>query len=537
MTRFDPREPRPSEARALSARSGHGARHRWGLVAGPLAFGLLLALVEAGDGANALGVEARNAAAVGAWMAIWWMTEAVPIAATSLLPLVLFPLLGVADIRATSAPYANPLIFLFLGGFLIALALENSQLHRRLALAIASRAGASPRRLISGFMLASAALSMWISNTATAMLMLPIGLSIIELARRAGRAAEARAGTRASEEESEQGDGRHFALGLLLGVAYACSLGGMATLVGTPTNALLAAYLQETYGLEIPFVRWMLVALPLSLLGLAVVHLVLTRIVYPLRLDHIPGGAEFLRAESQALGPPSRAEKRVALVFGLTAVLWMVRPLLDDLLPGLSDAGIAMAGALALFAWPLDWRRGRFVLDWQATRRLPWGVLLLFGGGLSLASAIHQSGLASWIGQHLGGLGHWPMPALVAATVLVVVFLTELTSNTATAATFLPVLAALAIGLGRDPLLLLIPATLAASCAFMLPVATPPNAIVYGSGAVTVPEMARAGLWLNLVFVVLVTLLASWLLPWALGIDPSSLPAWATPAPTPTPQP
>ncbi|MCG8462194.1 MAG: anion permease [Holophagales bacterium] len=525
----------PEQTEASRA-SSYGPRHRIGLIAGPVIFAVM-GLLPAPAG---LEPAAWSTAAVGLWMATWWMSEAIPIAATSLLPLVLFPVLGVSEIRTTAAPYANPLIFLFLGGFVVALAMEQSGLHRRLALFVIARAGTSPARLVLGFMVAAAALSMWISNTATAMMMLPIGLSVIELAKHAregygregpdpeGPGGESEAAGSGQATEEERAVGERFSLCLLLGIAYACSLGGMATLVGTPTNALLAAFLGETFGHEIAFAHWMAVALPLTLLGVAIVHPVLTRVVYPIRLQQIPGGRAFLDAELRALGPPSTAERRVAWVFVLTGLSWMARPLLSPYLPGLSDAGIAMAAALVLFAVPVDWRRGCFVLDWQATSRLPWGVLLLFGGGLSLASAINATGLAEAIGQSLTGLGALPLPVLTLAVVALVVFLTELTSNTATAAAFLPVLASIAIGLGRDPLLLLIPATLAASCAFMLPVATPPNAIIYGSGRVSVPQMVRAGLRLNLIFVFLITLVVYFLLPLLLGVELEGLPPWAS---------
>lgn len=475
---------------------------RWGLVAGPvLGLATLVARPEA------VVEPAWGAAAVGVLMAVWWTTEALPIAVTSLLPLLLFPLLGVVDLRDAAAPYANPLVFLFLGGFLIALAIEGTGLHRRLALRIVLALGASPRRLVVGFLLASASLSLWISNTATALMMLPIAVSVASLDR----------GSSSGRGPSSDRE----AVALLLAVAYGSSLGGLATLIGTPTNALLAGFLLESYGYELTFARWLVVGLPLSVVGLAATAWLLTRMVSPdaggegdRAADPAQEEAEgtrvvsaSLEASLRGLGPMSRAERWVALVFALTAVAWIARPLLARLVPGLSDTGIALAGALSLFAVPLDWRHGRFVLHWRDTERLPWGILLLFGGGLSLAAAIRDTGLSAVLGEAMQDLGSWPTPLLVATLTLVVVLLTELTSNTATAAAFLPVLGSMAVGLGRDPMLFLLPATFAASCAFMLPVATPPNAIVYGSGRLTVPTMARAGLVLNLVFVALITLL------------------------------
>jgi len=481
-------------------------RQRLGL---PLGLGLFLVvcLLPAPPG---LAVPGWRVAAVGSLMAVWWMTEAVPIAATSLLPLVLFPVLQVVPMREAAAPYANPLIFLFLGGFLIALAMERWELHRRVALLTIRAVGVRPERVVAGFMLASAGLSMWISNTATAMMMLPIGLSVVHLVRQRGE---------------QRGDGQHFAVCLMLGIAYACSVGGLGTLIGTPTNALLSAYVLEAWGLEISFVRWLAVGLPLTAVGLVVVFWVLVRWVYPLRLKELPGGRELIDREVAKLGPMSRPEKGVALVFSLTALLWVTRPLITRVVPGLSDAGVAIFGALLLFLIPAD-RGGRRLLGGGAFQRLPWRVLLLFGGGLSLASAIQETGLAAWIGGRMETLGHWPVAAVVLLVVAVIVLLTELTSNTATAAAFLPVLGSIALGLGQNPLLLLAPAALAASCAFMLPVATPPNAIIYGSGEVSIPQMVRAGIWLNVLFTALVTLLAFTLVPWVFGVELGVVPGW-----------
>jgi len=493
-------------------------RARRGLVAGALVFAAMLAL----PAPTGLEAPAWRAAAVGVLMAIWWMSEALPIPATALLPLVLFPLLGIAPLGETASPYANPLIFLFMGGFMIALAMERWQLHRRLALGVIHRVGTRPGRIVAGFMIASAGLSMWISNTATAMMMLPIGTSVVALTS-GGRDEH----VRHEHVQDQRGQGGNFAIVLMLSIAYACSIGGLATLVGTPPNALLAGFLLEAYGFELGFLDWFRVGLPLAIVGLVACFYALTRWVYPLELEAIPGGRELIAGELAKLGPWKPGERRVAIVFALVAGLWMTRPWLEAWIPGLSDPGIAIAGALALFAIPIDWRRGLFTLDWHTARRLPWGVLLLFGGGLSLASAINDTGLAAWIGGAMGGLGSWPVVILTLTVVAVIVLLTELTSNTATAAAFLPVLGSVAIGLGQNPLLLLAPAALGASCAFMLPVATPPNAIVYGSGEVTIPQMVRAGIVLNLVFIALVTLVAYTLVPWVLGVELGVLPAWA----------
>jgi solute carrier family 13 (sodium-dependent dicarboxylate transporter), member 2/3/5 len=467
------------------------ARRRYGLVAGALLFaGLLLLQPPAG-----LDPPAWRTAAVAVLMATWWMTEAAPIAITALLPLVLFPILDIAGIDATAAPYANPVIFLFLGGFMIAQAMQRWGLHRRIALNVIRATGTEPRRLIAGFMLAAAFLSMWVSNTAVAVIMLPIGLSVIELARRPGAPG------------STTPAGGRFGVALMLGIAYATSIGGVATLIGTPPNALLAGFMAETYGTTITFARWLTIGLPLSAVMLPVTWLVLTRLVYPPDIAELPGGDALIAGELDRLGPRSAGETAVAFVFVGAATAWIARPLLVRGLPGISDAGIAIAAAIALFLLPTNLRRGEFALDWESARRLPWDVLILFGGGLSLAAAISGTGLAAWIGHALSALGALPIFLVLLIVTSLVVFLTELTSNTASAATFLPILAALALAIGVEPLLLAAPVALAASCAFMLPVATPPNAIVYGSGYVTIPQMARAGIALNILFSLAIPLL------------------------------
>ncbi|NEZ03801.1 DASS family sodium-coupled anion symporter [Wenzhouxiangella sp. XN201] len=437
-----------------------------------------------------MSITAWQVAAVAALMVVWWISEALPIAATALLPIVLFPVLGVTDIAGATTPFANPLIYLFLGGFIIALGMERSGLHRRIALNIIRRVGTQPKAIIAGFMLAAAFLSMWVSNTATAMMMLPIALSVTYLV---------------GGDEQHEYSANGFTLVLLLSLAYACNIGGLATLIGTPPNALLAAYLLDNHGVEIGFAQWMLIGLPLVIIALPLVFLLLTRLLFPLRIGHLRGGEALIRNELARSGPMDRAEKQVAAVFVLTAGLWITRPLLQALLPGLSDTGIAIFGALLLFIVPTDWREWRFVLSWRDTARLPWEVLILFGGGLSLASGISDSGLAEWIGQAFQRLDGLSVVLLIALAVSAIIFLTEVTSNTATAAAFLPILGSVAIGMGLDPIVLAAPAAVAASCAFMLPVATPPNAIVYGSGLVTIPQMARAGLVINLAMIVVVT--------------------------------
>ena len=483
---------------------GPSARGRVGLVLGGVLF-LLMLILPAPAG---LGAAAWRVAAAGVLMATWWVTEAIPIPATALLPLALFPLLGVADIGDAAAPFANPIIYLFLGGFLIARAMEATGLPRRIALSSIRLLGARPRSIIAGVMASCAFLSMWVSNTATALMMLPIGLSLVALMPE-------------GDVEEAANEKRRFGTALMLGIAYACSIGGMGTLIGTPPNAFLAGFMLESYGVTIGFAEWMLLGIPLVLVGLPLCYLVLTRIAFPIRSRELPGGRELVDREASALGPLSKAERRVAAVFVLTALTWMTRPILVDnigWLSGLSDAGIAMSAALALFVLPSGKPGGKRLLDWKQARETPWGVLVLFGGGLSLAAAVEVTGLSAWLGTGVGGLTHWPLPLLMLAVVITVILLTELTSNTATAATFLPVLGGVALGLGRDPRRLAVPAALAASGAFMLPVATPPNAIVYSSRAVGIEDMVRAGIWLNAVFAVLVTLAAYLLLPIVFGV-------------------
>lgn len=485
-------------------------RTRLGFIAGLMVFFIMLYLPVP----EGLSPEGWHTAAVASLMAIWWITEALPIAVTALLPIVLVPLLNIASIADATAPYANPLIFLFMGGFIIAVAMQRWDLHRRIAINIVSLVGVKPSSIIIGFIIASAFLSMWVSNTATALMMLPIALSILQLVE---------------DQREETGEGKlNFEIVLVLSIAYACNIGGMGTIIGTPPNALLAGFMSENYGYEIGFAQWMLLGVPLMVVSLPLLYLVLTKIVYPINLQELPGGKKLIQDQLARLGTISGAEQKVALVFCLTALMWICRPLLTGILPGLSDAGIAIGAAISLFIIPVDSKKRQFLLSWSDAEELPWGVLILFGGGLSLASAISETGLAGWIGEGVGVLGGWPMVLLIGAVITLIIFLTEMTSNTATTAAFLPILASVAIGLGENPLLLAVPAALGASCAFMLPVATPPNAIVYGSGKITIPEMSNAGLWLNLIFIVLLTAAAFTMINFVFGVELGVLPTWAS---------
>lgn len=460
----------------------------------------------------------RATAAIGVLMAVLWMTEALPLPATSLLPVALFPLAGVLPIGDATAPYADQNIFLFMGGFMLALGMEKWGLHQRIALLIVLLVGTKPRSLVGGFMIASATLSMWISNSATAVMMMPLGMSVIGLV-------ETRLRSDSARTEDMQPIIDRFAVCLMLGLAYAASIGGVATIIGTPPNVFLVSYLEKTFDVRIGFAQWMLFGVPFSATFLLLAWIVLTFLIYPIRLDRVPGGRELIRQRLRDLGPVTRGERTVFTVFMITASLWVFREPLTHwawladhapFLTKLTDAGVAIIGAMLLFVIPVHPKRGVFALDWNTAVKLPWGVLLLFGGGLSLARAVTSSGLDSWIGSQAQGLETMPTVVIVAAVVLMVVFLTELASNTATAATFVPILGGVAIGIGADVPTLVIPAAIAASCGFMMPVGTPPNAIVFGTGRVRIGQMMWAGVWLNLIGVALITLFTFTVVRWTL---------------------
>jgi sodium-dependent dicarboxylate transporter 2/3/5 len=475
---------------------------RIGRVLGPAVFALMLATEP---WQQAMDPAAWHVAAVGLWMAIWWATEAIPVAATAFLPLVVFEPLGIAKIGEAAAHYANPIIYLFLGGFMLALALERWNLHRRIALAILEHTGTDGRRLIGGFMLVCALLSMWMTNTSCTMMLLPIVLSVIGVIR----------DNVPDLSEKARSD---FAVAMLLGLAYSASIGGLATLVGTPPNALLAGYLSANYGIEISFARWMLVGVPVSLAMLPLAWLVLTRVLYRVDFPESEAVARHLHALRAQMGPMTPAERRVASVFVAVIVLWMAgQPLAKWIgISGITDAGIVMTAAVLLFLMPSGNTAQPRLMTWHDASRLPWGVLILFGGGLSLAAAVSDSGLALWLGESLAPLNALGVVILVLAATTLVIFLTELTSNLATTATMLPVMGAIAVQAGVPPLILTVPITIAASCAFMLPVATPPNAIVFATGAITIPQMVRAGVVLNLIGIVIVTAIALVVAPAAL---------------------
>ena len=425
-------------------------------------------------------------------MAVWWATEAVPLPVTALLPIIFLPMLGLCNVKASTAPYAHPTIYLFFGGFLLGLAMEKCNLHKRIALHILSKVGSCPRMQIAGFMFATGFISMWVSNTATAIMMLPIGISVASVVT----------------QGQDAGEAKRFSCALMLAIAYSSSIGGMGTLIGTPPNALLRAFLAEHYHIHIGFGQWMLLGVPVAIALSLFTWWWLTRKPFNFAGNTVH---EKIRQELEALGPVSREEAMTACLFGCAALCWVLQPIISRALPFVDDTFIAMCFGLLLFVMPVDMGKRQFLMNWQEARKLPWGILLLFGGGLSLAGAINSTGLASWMANVLGSLQGIPFILMTFILVITVQIMTEFTSNTATSAAFLPLVGIMAVAQGIEPAIYAIPAALAASCAFMLPVSTPPNAIVFRSGALTIPDMLRAGFALTLASGVIITLLV-WLL-------------------------
>ncbi|MGO1277001.1 SLC13 family permease [Corynebacterium variabile] len=441
----------------------------------------------------------RITAAVMVLMGAWWMTGAIPLAATAMVPLVAFPVLQVAEMADVSAPYAEPTIFLFMGGFVLALGIQRWGLHRRLALMVVLAVGTKPKQLVLGFMIATGFMSMWVSNTATAVVMLPIGISVLALT---------------ADKVGGHDKQKRFSTALMLAIAYAASIGSLGTIIGTPPNAFLAAYMSGTHGIEIGFGKWMMVGVPLAAVFTVIAWLVLITVFKP-EMKEIPGGRELIKKEIDDMGRMSRAEITAGVIFLITAIAWITIPLLAEYTSwwtiSVPDAAIAMTAALLMYIVPVN-KRGTRVMDWEHSKAIPWDVLILFGGGLSLSTMVTSSGLSLWIGEMVKGMEALPTILLVFAIAAVVLALTEFTSNTATAATFIPIMGGVAIGIGLtgdgiiNVLILVIPTALAATCAFMLPVATPPNAIAYGSGYVRAGDMLKGGIWLNLVAVFLITI-------------------------------
>ncbi|MXX87430.1 MAG: DASS family sodium-coupled anion symporter [Acidobacteria bacterium] len=453
--------------------------------------------------------EARRMLAVAAIMATWWVTEAAPLAVTSLLPLVLLPAFGITNAAGAAAPYANHLVYLFLGGFMIAQAMQRWNLHRRIALRTVMAMGSSPPRLVLGFMVASALLSMWVSNTATTAMMMPIGVAVIAEISRAVH----------GPKRPAPGD-FPFAVCLMLGCAYGASIGGFSTLIGTPPNVFLAGFLEEQLGIQITFVRWLAFAMPLTILFLPLTWLWLTKVAFPIRIRDIPGGREPVRTAYAALGPLSTPERRLAVLFGGTALAWMFRPVWTAFLPDggfITDSTIAMAATVLCFLVPAGSGSGERILNWDWGVRIPWDVLILIGGGFSLANGLDVSGLSAFLGDRLADASALPLPLFLILVVVFIILLTELASNLAATALMVPILAAVAASAGIPPLILLVPVTVAASCAFMLPAATPPNAIVFGTGHFTIPQMVRAGIGVNIIGAVLTCLFAVFWVPVVFG--------------------
>lgn len=439
--------------------------------------------------------------AVAAWMISWWIGEAVALPVTALLPIILFPLLDIMDISSVTHNYANPVVFLFFGGFVIALALENVNLHKRIALSILKITGTKANGIVLGFMLATALMSMWISNTASTVVMLPIAASVIKLL--------------IDDADGFTPQDRNFALSIMLGIAAAANIGGMATLIGTPPNSVMLAFLNDQYQLDIGFLQWMTMGVPFSILMLYIAYMVIVRVFYPSGLGELKGSGAIIQKELEALGPLSKGERTVLIIFLTTAAAWILRGSLNKWIPGLNlnDTIISMMGALAMFTIPLNLKKGDFSLSWEATSRLPWGILLLFGGGLALADGLAEAGFIQMVGDFMSSKSQWSLWLVTAVLVTLILFMTELMSNVALITIMLPVVAGVAQGLNTPLYTIVVPVTLAASCAFMLPMATPPNAIVFASGHVKVHQMVKTGIVLNLISIAVLMLLAYFVVP------------------------
>lgn len=473
------------------------------LLAGPLVFLICLTTIET----EGLSLGATQVIALALWMVIWWMTEAVPLPVTALLPLILFPVMDIFSTAEAAAPYASPIVFLFMGGFLIALAMEKRNLHTRIALNIISITGTHANGIILGFMMATAFLSMWISNTATAVMMLPIALSVVDLLQD-------------SKEGSLPSQGyRRFALSLMLGIAYAANIGGTTTIIGTPPNVVFLGYMQEFYQRDMEFGRWLFIGIPVCFTLLTITYLLMTKVLFPHHLKKLAGSDQLIKDKLRLLGPMSRAEKQVAAIFFLTAACWIFQSNINNLLGGeyLDNTIVAMGGGVLMFITPVSLQRQEFVLDWKSTERLPWGILLLFGGGLCLAKGMESSGIVQLVGDKIAGSGDISLWLLLLLLTAFMLFMTELMSNVALTVIFLPVVLGIADSLEINPLYLAIPVTLAASCAFMMPISTPPNAVVFSSGHIRMFDMVKAGFFLNLISIIVLVFIGLTLVRWVYG--------------------
>lgn len=472
------------------------------LFLGPVLF-LVLQSIGAPEGMPA---PAYDVLCATIWIALWWVTEAVPIAVTALLPIVLFPLTGALDLSTTTASYGHKYIFLYMGGFILAIAIEKWNLHKRIALHIIKLIGTNVQNIILGFMVATAFLSMWISNTATSVMMLPIGMSIVSQLK--------------DNPSTAEDENRIFGKALMLSIAYSASIGGVATLIGTPPNLVFAGYIQEIYDIDITFFQWLKFGLPISVLLLIISWYYLTHIAFNFKQKEFPGGKQEIQRLIAELGPMKREEKIVMSVFILTAFCWITRSfILEKFLPGIDDTIIAMVAGITLFTISSG-EEGKRIIKWKEAVKMPWGIILLFGGGMALASGFEVTGLAEWFGMQMTLLEALPLILLVLIVIFSVNFITELTSNLATTAMLLPILAPIALKLDLNPYMLLVATTVAASCAFMLPVATPPNAVVFGSGYLRIPDMVKTGIWMNLISVLILTAMVYLMLPILWDFDP-----------------
>lgn len=491
-------------------RSSYSEAQSVGLVLGPLLFALTLLFFTP----EGLSFEARAVLATTLWVACWWITEAVPIPATSLLPIVLLPVTGAVNTATVTSAYGDDIIFLFLGGFFIATAMEKWNLHKRIALAIIAFVGTSTQRILLGFMIATAFLSMWVSNTASVMMMVPMALAIT-----------AQVST-ALKNTPEAGDVPLFEKALIFGVGYAGTVGGLGTLIGTPPNIILAAQANLLFDFDITFASWMLIGVPVVIVLLGIAWLYLGRVAFNIRIKGLPGGRAMIQQERRALGKTSFEEKVVAAVFVFAAFMWITRGFIwSDLLPEITDGMIAVLAAVMLFVMPTGAGKPSRVLDWKDSIHIPWGILLLFGGGLAIAAGFRATGLSEWMGTQLTVLDSFHLLVIIGCATLLILFLTEITSNTATATMILPVVASLALALDIHPFALMIPCAMAANCAFMLPVGTPPNAIIFATDKLTIMEMVKTGFLMNLIAATLIILAVYFMVPVIWGIDLSTVPA------------
>ena len=478
-----------------------------GLILGPILFLVIMIFVDA----EGLSFEAKCILASTAWMAIWWVTECVPISVTALLPIVLFPLTGGMDLATTTAAYGHKLVFLFVGGFLIALAIEKWHLHKRLALNIIRVTGSNKSRVILGFMLATAFLSMWISNTATSIMILPVGLAIISQLK--------------DDPKTVENENEVFGKSLMIAIAYSASIGGMATLIGTPPNMVLAGVVEESYGIKLNMFDWMKFGVPLSSFLLFICWLYLTKIAFKFKNEEFSAGKEEILRQINKLGKFSNEEIKVLIVFTLTALGWIFRGSIETIFPMIDDTIIAIFFAVTLFIIPTkNQKTNTTLLVWNDTVKLPWGILILFGGGMAIASAFGKSGLALWIADLLQNLNDVSLFLIILIIVTSINLLTEVTSNMATTAMLLPVLVTIALAIDVHPYFLLVAATLAASCAFMLPISTPPNAVVFGSGFLKIEDMFKKGVWMNLISIITITLVVYYTLPYVFEMTAELLP-------------